>query len=74
MASHGRGRKVGKRGTLETENFTFRIKHDLRDKLELITEFEQVLNPTELVRGWVVEKVSGYYKDRRFRAFVAAKG
>jgi len=33
-----------------------------------------VLNPTELVRGWVVEKVSGYYKDKRFRAFVAAKG
>ena len=58
----------------QTKMFGFRIKHDLRDKLELITEFEQALNPTELVRSWVVEKVSTYNSSKRFREFVAAKG
>jgi len=33
-----------------------------------------VLNPTELVRGWVVEKAVAYDSSKRFRDFVAAKG
>jgi len=50
----------------KTEQMNIKITLDMRDMLEAIGVFEG-LDPNELVRGWIADKIGEYRKDRIFQ-------
>jgi hypothetical protein len=49
--------------------YGLRMRHEMMDKLEDIAQYE-LKRTSELVRGWIVEKIREYESNRRFNKFL----
>ena len=53
-------------GPPPTETLSFRIKSDMRQELDLIAEYDHANVATDLVRAWVMDRVSAYSNNPRY--------
>lgn len=52
--------------------FCIRITPEAKEKLGNIAGFTEAVSDTDLVRGWVRQKIEDYEKDSRYQAWLVA--
>ena len=54
--------------------FGLRLRRDVREELNHVKEFARYSDVTEMVRGWIMEKVNSYRTDPAYVTFLKRSG
>jgi len=57
----------------DTQSLTLRIKDTMRDDLDLIAEYKNMLGATEMARGWIAEEIDKVKADRLYQVWLSRR-